>query len=282
MLIVEYVNYIGLIVLEVTFWEETGMEVQHTIFNKETDSEKLAMDIVEFLKKWGMWQDVQIFTGGKCYKDNNGELEIRNEDHPEKFLTGFAGRGCDGKIIYEEYSNPERLLDMTFEGSFYSLLQYDEYNVDLKNVSEEVKKMLVHEADSYQFEIICLVDEFMEGNEFWDPVEYDSCEEWLELNDYDDMSDLILSADDIKNIPSDFTSRNEYEDFWIKMIAAYEQKGWNYFEKNIYEQMNEEDSHFYGGGKIVGCILEEFDDLLKKYSLWYEPGFSWSLTTYRV
>ena len=50
MLIVEYVNYIGLIVLEVTFWEETGMEVQHTIFNKETDSEKLAMDIVEFLK----------------------------------------------------------------------------------------------------------------------------------------------------------------------------------------------------------------------------------------
>lgn len=199
------------------------------------------MDIVEFLKKWGMWQDVQIFTGGKCYKDNNGELEIRNEDHPD-----------------------------------------DEYNVDLKNVSEEVKKMLVHEADSYQFEIICLVDEFMEGNEFWDPVEYDSYEEWLELNDYDDMSDLILSADDIKNIPSDFTSRNEYEDFWIKMIAAYEQKGWNYFEKNIYEQMNEEDSHFYGGGKIVGCILEEFDDLLKKYSLWYEPGFCWSLTTYRI
>lgn len=258
------------------------MEVQHTIFNKETDSEKLAMDIVEFLKKWGMWQDVQIFTGGKCYKDNDGELEIRNEAHPEKFLTGFAGSGCDGEIIYKEYSNPERLLDMTFEGPFYSLLQYGEYNVDLKNVSKEVKKMLVHEADSYQFEIICLVDEFMEGNEFWDPVEYDSYEEWLELNDYDDMSDLILSADDIKNIPSDFTSRNEYEDFWIKVIAAYEQKGWDYFEKNIYEQMNEEYSHFYGGGKIVGCILEEFDDLLKKYSLRYEPGFSWSLTTYRI
>lgn len=47
------------------------------------------------------------------------------------------------------------------------------------------------------------------------------------------MFDLILSADDIKNISSDFTSRNEYEDFWIKVIAAYEQKGWNYFEKNI-------------------------------------------------
>ena len=39
------------------------------IFNKEIDSEMLAMDIVAFLQKWGMWQYVQIFTGGKCYTD---------------------------------------------------------------------------------------------------------------------------------------------------------------------------------------------------------------------
>lgn len=69
MLIVEYVNYIGLIVLEVTFWEETGMKVQHT--------------------------------------------------HPEKFLTGFDGRGCDGEIIYKEYSNPERLLGYDFRRTIY-------------------------------------------------------------------------------------------------------------------------------------------------------------------
>jgi hypothetical protein len=46
--------------------------------------------------------------------------------------------------------------------------------------------------------------------------------------------------------------------------------------------MNEEDSSFYGGGKIVGYIHEEFNDLLEKYGLRYEPGFSWSLTTYRI
>ena len=105
--------------------------------------------------------------------------------------------------------------------------------------------MLVHEDDGYQIEIICLVDEFMEGDESWDPVEYDSYEEWLELNNYDDMSDLFLNAGDIKNIPSDFTSRKEYENFLIKVSAAYEKKAWDYFEKNIYEQMNEEDSSFY-------------------------------------
>ena len=125
-------------------------------------------------------------------------------------------------------------------------------------------------------------DEFMEVDESWDPVEYDSYEEWLELNNYDDMSDLFLNAGDIKNIPSDFTSRKEYENFLIKVSAAYEKKAWDYFEKNIYEQMNEEDSSFYGGGKIVGYIHEEFNDLLEKYGLRYEPGFSWSLTTYRI
>lgn len=31
------------------------MDDKH-IFNKETDSEMLAMDIVTFLQKWGMWQ----------------------------------------------------------------------------------------------------------------------------------------------------------------------------------------------------------------------------------
>ena len=51
------------------------------VFNKGTDSEMLAMDIVEFLRKWGMWQDVQIFTGGKCYTDNDGELVVRDERH---------------------------------------------------------------------------------------------------------------------------------------------------------------------------------------------------------
>ena len=64
----------------------------------------------------------------------------------------------------------------------------------------------------------------MEGDESWNPVEYDSCEEWLELNNYDDMSDLFLNAGDIKNIPSDFTSRKEYENFLIKVSVAYEKK----------------------------------------------------------
>ena len=36
------------------------------IFRKEEDADKLALDIVAFLRKWGMWKDTQIFAGGKC------------------------------------------------------------------------------------------------------------------------------------------------------------------------------------------------------------------------
>ena len=87
------------------------------VFNKETDSEMLAMDIVEFLRKWGMWQDVQIFTGGKCYTDNDGELVVRDERHPEKYLEGISHYDCNGNAVWKDLSNPERFLDMTFEGA---------------------------------------------------------------------------------------------------------------------------------------------------------------------
>ncbi len=88
---------------------EVKVDDKH-IFNKETDSEMLATDIVTFLQKWGIWQDVQIFTGGKCYTDDRGKVAIRNEKHPEKHLVGPTERDCNGGIIWKEFSNPERLL----------------------------------------------------------------------------------------------------------------------------------------------------------------------------
>lgn len=117
------------------------------IFNKETDSEKLAMEIVAYLRKWGMWQDVQIFTGGKCYTDENGELVIRDEEHPEKYTRGInCYNDCNSDAVFEDYSNPERLLDMTFEGPLHQLIRYGEYEVKLKDVSNEIRHILLNKA----------------------------------------------------------------------------------------------------------------------------------------
>ena len=39
--------------------------------------------------------------------------------------------------------------------------------------------------------------------------------------------------------------------------------------------------HYYNGGTIANHVLHEFGKIFERYGLWYEPGFSWSLTTYR-
>lgn len=251
------------------------------IFNKEADSEKLAMDIVTFLKKWGMWEDVQIFTGGKCYTDENGGLSVRNEKHPEKYLEGISGYDCNGKAVWKDLSNPERFLDMTFEGAFSQLLRYHEYEIKIKDVSDEVRHIIVPETNEFQNEVSELVSEYLEGKHSWDPAEYDSYEEWLELNQYCEM-DLLNSRQTSKAHSTDFSSREEYDDFLMHKAMERECIIEEYFEDELCDDSYFDNETFFDDGRIASMIICEFNDLLEKYGLYYDLCFSWSLTTYRI
>lgn len=261
------------------------MEDKH-IFNKETDSEMLAMDIVTFLRKWGMWQDVQIFTGGKCYTDENGELVIKDEKHPEKYLEGLTGRDCNGESIWKDFSNPERFLDMTFEGPLSLLLRHHEYEVKIGDVSDEVKHIIVPETGEYVDEALERMEEYLEGNYLWDPAEFDSYEEWLDLTQYPDIDFLITEDSARGGEEIEFSSREEYEDFLMRNAVERELKVAEYFEDEISSEAEWDTKWalevFHDGGRIASMIIEEFNDLLEKYGLWYELCFSWSLTTYRI
>lgn len=61
-----------------------------------------------------------------------------------------------------------------------------------------------------------------------------------------------------------------------RMIAALV----DFFFRDSYV-WDEVDTYF-DEGKIAGHIISEFDELLKKYGLRYELGFSWSLTAYKI
>lgn len=257
------------------------MDRKH-FFSKESDSEKLAMDIVDFLKKWGMWQDVQIFTGGKCYTDENGELRIRNDAHPEKYAEEPSGRDCSCNSVWKDYSNPERLLDMTFEGPLCLLLRHHEYEVKIEDVSEEVKHIIVPEINECQDEVEELMTEYLEGKLSWDPAEYDSYEEWLELNQYCDM-DLFMPKEHAANGREiEFSSREEYEDFLMRHAVEREIMIAEYFEDEICDSAEWNSEVFFDDGKIASMIIEEFNNLLEKYGLSYDLCFSWSMTTYRI
>ena len=250
------------------------------VFDKGTDSEMLAMDIVEFLRKWGLWQDVQIFTGGKCYTVNDGELVVRDERYPEKYLEGISHYDCNGNTVWKDLSNPERFLDMTFEGALSLLLRHHEYEVKIGDVSNEVRHIIVPETAECQDEVTNLVDEYLEGIYSW-AAEFDSFEEWLELNQYCDM-DLF----DYKNYSNgreiEFSSREEYEDFLMRQAVEREYVAYEYFKDKICDEVDWGSETFYDNNRIASMIIEEFNNLLEKYGLWYDLCFSWSLTAYRI
>jgi len=256
------------------------MDDKH-IFNKETDSKMLAMDIVNFLQKWGMWQEVQIFTGGKCYTDDRGKVAIRDEEHPQEYLVGPTERDGNGEVIWKEFSNPERLLDMTFEGPLSLLLRHHEYEVDAGKVSDEVRRILLPETSEASDEAGCYADDFIDKQRGWDAAEYDSYEEWLELNEFYDMEDINVTTEDIRSNPTEFVTKEEYEAFLDKCEVIREHKIRDYFEDYFDKTSECDDSMFFDDGEIAGMVLNEFDELLARYGLWYELGFSWSLTAYR-
>ena len=252
------------------------------IFNKDTDSEMLAMDIVVFLQKWGMWQDVQIFAGGKCYTDDDGELVIRDETHPEKYLEGISHYDCNGNTVWKDLSNPERFLDMTFEGPLSLLLRHHEYEVKIGDVSDEVRRNIVPKTNKCIEDAVDLATEYLEGKYSWDPAEFDSFEEWLELNQYCYMDLFDYKQNYFDGRENEFSSKEEYEDFLMRQAVEIEDVVYEHFEDEICDEAEWDSEIFYDNNRIASMIIEEFDNLLEKYGLWYDLCSSWSLTTYRV
>lgn len=208
--------------------------MEKVVFTKEK-SEELALKIVEFLRKWGLFEDVMIFTDGKCYQDKDGELLVTDEPNPERFTSAIL----DGEM--KDYSNPERLLDMTFEGPLHTLLNSREYEVEIKNLSMEAREIVVPLLSEFEDEETKLLSNFhdfiRENVGFREDIEY---------FDETDIDELIRILDKM------FVRSSEFDDVM-----------------------------FYSDGEICDRIISEFTDLFESFGLWYEPGFSWSLTAYR-
>ena len=189
------------------------------IFSKE-QSEQLAMDIISFCKKWGMWQDVQIFTGGKCYTDSkeaanyNGisGVKIRVEANPDERTKGLT-QDCDGEWDYKCFSNPEHLLDMTFDGPLCLLLSYGEYEVSTENLSAEAKEYIALNDEEVEDEVIDKALDYLDNGQGWDPIEFDSYEEYLELVEY---CEPYYDKRVFNDLPKDFSSKEEYKEFLEK------------------------------------------------------------------
>lgn len=275
-----------MIKVKLLFWKK-NIVMANSNFEKQ-NMERVAQDIIAFLKKWGLWDSTQIFTNGKCFGfDEYGSLVIREELHPEEYTRGICYSDCNGQCGWKDYSNPERLLDMTFEGSLSLLLRHGEYEIDIEDVSDEGREFLL--ADYKADEIETGVDEYMNREFQWvDPDEVDSYEEWERITEYCEGHFDVTEEEIRPAFKSDrnelgnfeFSSREEYEDFLSKLYAVKESKVREYLADEIEDEFYYSDT-FFDDGYIANHLINEFNEIFERYGLWYELGFSWTLTTYR-
>ncbi len=106
------------------------MPYRNSINEEECDD--IALEVIRFLKKWGMWSGIKIFTNGKRYEDTldrnaiaMGESNVKvtsNVTSPE-YLAEMSGHGRNKGVCFEH------VFDLMMGKSpLYRLLMFEEYD----------------------------------------------------------------------------------------------------------------------------------------------------------
>ena len=239
---------------------------ERTMINKISKEElenfaQFAIEMIHFLKKWGMWEGVSIFTNGNRYSyekgnEYNGIMDVAFEENvdPEEGTKGLTGqKDSDGNYIWKSFANPEHIFDMTYDGALCMLLRYGEYEVMTKDISKEAWDIIFDKTDILD-EILYFKFDATTAEEYWEQL-------------------MLEKDEDEKNVPS----LEEVMVLWDEMV---EEAKVEFMEGNGYAQGYNLGADMVSIHEMVEYIGGEFDALFEKYNLWYEYGFSWSLTCY--
>lgn len=229
------------------------------ILENET-SERLVRDMISFCKKWGLWQAVTIYIGGKYYTD------ATDESHWE----GIRGV----KVMNEPH--PKSCLYMTFDGPLSQLLRHMEYEVKIEKLSEDAKKFICQNDNEIQMEAYLKAADYLESPQGLDPADFDSYEEYLELSK-DIGPDVDRNV--LKATAKDYVSKEDYYYALEETVSFKEAELVEWFSDA--HDMGEYDDMYFDDGNIAEYIISEFDHIFDRYGLWYELENAWSLTAYR-
>ncbi len=283
---------------------------------KTNEMESLVMELIIFLKKWGLWRDTSIFALGNRYaysadagKTCMGQdhVEFTQNVNPEDYTSGITEeRDCNGNFIWKSYSNPEHILDMVFEGPLYMLLWCEAYEVKKADLSLEawdcIWKHIEHTFffEEYLYDLYDLAsveelyEKVMEDKFYnpdyteWDPLVFDSWEEYQEFF----RGESYRDEDEEKGIPN-YQRYGTYREYVDEMEYLENMKPEDLepvWEKMLYDAK----CRFMNGDagetlsidgsdlkELSGFLVEEFRGIFERYGLWYDFGFGWSLSCYR-
>lgn len=274
------------------------------------DAPALVRDIIDYCKKWGLWRDNCICAGGKCYchplpepgSDRSGGLlagydDVWEEDIPdskrERLFSVPIYISGTGRYEFRCFCSQERLLDMAFEGPLYDLLYLHKYRAALTDLSSEARAeicRLLLEKDSA---IRCEIDwihwdikeeamsdarDFMERREGWDPAEFDSYEEYLELVGFEDP---FYGADNSPARRQEFASRDEMTETLERSMLLREDTLYQVFLQKKLDDYAD-DLIITDYGELEERIYRGFTDIFDRYGLRYDFCSSTMLTAYRL
>lgn len=276
--------------------------------------DEMALDMIRFLKKWGLWRDATILTNGHMYsygkKDSDAFDGIENVNYAcdvnhVEYTRGLVERP-DGSKEWESLANPEHHFDLIYEGPLGTLLNYHLYEPDIKGVSEEGWEAIFGETDILQDYIASQLEvssvqelgrkmwlDIFDNSEIsvWDPLEYDTYDEYLELTygDYDEADKMTATS--MFETYDEYKSAREYGvDYFNDYYTDDVQVKW---EDEIMKArlffMKNDCRWWYGSlgiqdyfNQVAWIVKREFDGIFEKYDFWYELDFESSLSCYRL
>ena len=269
-------------------------------------------EIIVFLKKWGMWRDTAIMAGGNRYvhtddvdKTYNGlsNVEVIYNVDPEEYTKGLVQiNNEDGKTVWKSFSNPEHILDMVYVGPLYMLLRHGEYEVNPRDISDKAWEYIFENTDvldEYLFDqygcssveefYFQTVEDKIENDDYtkWDPLVFDTWEDYqvfVNGESYEDFDEVCK--------PSNYERYGTYAEYiedledmdnltvadlvplWDKMVRDA--------KESLIREAREKKDEIINIWGIVPYVKDDFFAIFEKYGLWYEFGFGWSLTCYRI
>jgi hypothetical protein len=261
--------------------------------------EAMVLDMIRFLKGWGLWKDVNIFAGGRRYSYEKGSCfqgitDVAYEENidPEEWMKGPVGEG--ERLRWESFANPEHLFDMTYEGPLHMLLNHDEYAPDREEISARCWKYIEENTDlieEYIFENYDVSSREELAYEmwagifdnpeicYWDPLEFDIWEEYLELF-YGDDEESNLAFLQFDTYEEYCEARDGGIDRFVSEHAKEIQMVWERMTEEAGRELKKEKGAL--PDEIRDHVYEEFARIFERYGLYHDYCFRWSLTSYRI
>lgn len=213
--------------------------------------EDFTYELILFCMKWGMWYDggAVIYSNGKRYCPPFDSMQVGDPFRGLKGVRVTTERPedympqwerCGQDVSVSIGQKPDHILSMSIDGSLYQVLHDMEYIKKLSDLTPEGRTAILARTS------------FLE-----------------------DLEDAIIDAESVALDPLDFYSYKEYQ----TLLDVLDDRAW--LLDDIKTELEAKEILCSGNKHpVVVCIQTEFDEIFKKYDVWYDFKEKWWLTCY--